>query len=278
MEAKNKFSRAVTGFEEGQKSDAFPAGNAWVEVHRSAENAGTAAAAQAARILRDAIAKQGKARVIAATGNSQLPLVEALVNEDVDWQAVEIFHMDEYAGMKPDHPSSFRYWIRTRLEETVHPRVTHYLNGDAADLPAEIVRYTELLQQAPIDVAFVGFGENGHIAFNDPAVADFKDPAMVKIVTLDEACRRQQADEGHFGDLAAVPKEAVTITCSGLFRAKAWVCCVPEGRKAEAVRGALEGVISEACPASLVRRHPSACVYLDSDSAARLQLTRKAQS
>jgi glucosamine-6-phosphate deaminase len=208
--------------------------------------------------------------MIAATGNSQLPLVAALVKEQVDWQSVEVFHMDEYAGMKPDHPSSFRYWIRTRLEETLHPRLTHYLNGDAASLDAEMLRYAQLLKEAPIDVAFVGFGENGHIAFNDPAVADFNDPAMVKIVTLDEACRRQQAGEGHFGDLAAVPKEAVTITCSGLFRAKAWICCVPESRKAEAVRGALEGVISEACPASLVRRHPNACVYLDTDSAARL--------
>jgi len=255
----------------------FEAGNARVEVHRSAESAGAAAAAQAARILRDAIAKRGQARVIAATGNSQLPLVAALVREHVDWQAVELFHMDEYAGMKPNHPSSFRYWIRTRLEEAVHLRLTHYLNGDAADLDAEILRYTQLLQRAPIDVALVGFGENGHIAFNDPAVADFKDPAMVKIVSLDEGCRRQQAGEGHFGDLAAVPKEAVTITCSGLFRANAWICCVPEGRKAEAVRGALEGPISEACPASLVRRHPNACVYLDTHSAARLQVTRKAQ-
>jgi len=248
----------------------FQAGNARVEVHGSAESAGTAAAAQAALIVRNAIAKRGRARVIAATGNSQLPLVAALVKENVDWKAVELFHMDEYAGMKADHPSSFRYWIRTRLEEAVHPHVTHYLSGDAADLQAEIIRYTQLLKQAPIDVAFVGFGENGHIAFNDPAVADFNDPAMLKIVALDEACRRQQAGEGHFSDLTAVPKEALTITCSGLFRANAWICCVPEGRKAEAVRGALEGAISEACPASLVRRHPNACVYLDTDSAARL--------
>jgi glucosamine-6-phosphate deaminase len=144
------------------------------------------------------------------------------------------------------------------------------LNGDAADLQAEIARYTQLLKQAPIDVAFVGFGENGHIAFNDPPTADFNDPVMVKIVTLDEACRRQQAGEGHFRDLTGVPKEAVTITCSGLFRADAWVCCVPESRKAQAVRDALEGAIAETCPASLVQRHPNAYVYLDTDSAARL--------
>jgi glucosamine-6-phosphate deaminase len=246
----------------------FRAGNARVAVHDSAHSAGTAAGEGAARIIRDAVAKKGRARVIAATGNSQIPFVEALINENINWKAVELFHMDEYAGIQPDHPSSFRHWIRTRLEEKVHPRVTHYLNGDAADLQAEMMRYTELLKQAPIDVAFVGFGENGHIAFNDPAVADFNDPVMVKIVTLDEACRRQQAGEGHFSDVAAVPREAVTITCSGLFRADAWICCVPEGRKAQAVRNALEGAISEACPASLVRRHPNAGVYLDTDSGA----------
>jgi glucosamine-6-phosphate deaminase len=241
-----------------------------VEVHGSAESAGAAAAARAAQIIQEAIAAHSRARVIAATGNSQLPLIAALLKEHVDWNQVELFHMDEYVGITADHPSSFRYWIRTRLEETAHPRVTHYLNGDANDPHAEIARYAHLLLQAPIDVAFVGFGENGHIAFNDPAVADFNDPATVKMVALDEACRRQQAGEGHFTDLAAVPKEALTITCSGLFRAHAWICCVPESRKAEAVQGALEGPICEACPASLVRRHPNAFVYLDSASGARL--------
>ncbi len=248
----------------------FRAGAARVAVYASAASAGAAAARDAARLIGNAITQKGRARVIAATGNSQIPLVTALVREDIDWQAVELFHMDEYAGMKADHPASFRNWIRTRLEEEVHPRVTNYLNGDAADLQAEIVRYTQILKQAPIDVAFVGFGENGHIAFNDPPAADFNDPAMVKIVTLDDACRRQQTGEGHFRDLAAVPKEAVTITCSGLFRADAWVCCVPEGRKAEAVRDALEGAMAKTCPASLVQRHPNAFVYLDSDSAACL--------
>jgi glucosamine-6-phosphate deaminase len=241
-----------------------------VEVYGSAATAGRAAAAEAAQIIQRAIAEQGRARVIAATGNSQIPVADALVEQDIDWKAVELFHMDEYAGIKPDHPSSFRYWIRTRLEEKVHPAVAHYLEGDASDLSAEMNRYSRLLKAAPIDVAFVGFGENGHIAFNDPPVADFNDPAMVKIITLDDACRRQQAGEGHFRDVASVPKEAATITCTGLFRAKSWICCVPEQRKAEAVRNALEGPVSEACPASLVRRHPDAFVFLDRDSASQL--------
>lgn len=250
----------------------FQSGNAHVEVYRSAELAGRAAAAQAARVIQRAIEQQGRARIIAATGNSQIPVADALVKEKIDWKSVELFHMDEYAGMKADHPSSFRLWIRTRLEEKVHPRAAYYLEGDAPDLPAELARYTQLLKKAPIDVAFVGFGENGHIAFNDPPVADFKDPEMVKMITLDEACRRQQAGEGHFADVASVPKEAATITCTGLFRANSWICCVPEKRKAEAVRNALEGPISEACPASLVRRHPDAYVFLDAGSASLLSI------
>ena len=245
----------------------FQAGSAWVEVYESAAETGAAASAQAARIIRNAVSERGRARIVAATGNSQIPFVEALLEENIAWGSVELFHMDEYAGIAPDHPSSFRYWIRTRIEERARPAAAHYLAGDAADLEREIERYSHLLEQAPIDVAFVGFGENGHIAFNDPPVADFEDPATVKRVTLDEACRRQQAGEGHFADISSVPKQAITITCSGLFRARAWVCCVPEGRKAAAVRCALEGPISEKCPASLVRMHSNAHVYLDRNSA-----------
>ncbi len=246
------------------------AGEARVEIYGSSALAGEAAARQAAKLIASAIAERGQARVIGATGNSQIPLVEALVRQDIDWKAVELFHMDEYAGMKADHPSSFRYWIRTRIEEKVHPGKVQYLQGDAPDLNAEIERYSRLLNEAPIDVAFVGFGENGHIAFNDPPVADFNDPKTVKTITLDEACRRQQAGEGHFKDVASVPLHAISVTCTGLFRANAWVCNVPEGRKAEAVRNALEGPISETCPASLVRRHPNTYIFLDPESASLL--------
>jgi glucosamine-6-phosphate deaminase len=249
----------------------FQAGAARIQVYPSRTALGAAAAERAAALMQRAMDERGRARVIAATGNSQLAFVEALATQPLDWKSVELFHMDEYAGMSAQHPASFRLWIRTRLEEKVHPLKTHYLAGDAADLDAEIARYSKLLNEAPIDLAFVGFGENGHIAFNDPPVADFADPATVKLVSLDEACRQQQAGEGHFPDLASVPTQAVTITCTGLFRAAAWVSCVPERRKAEAVRCALEGPITEACPASLVRRHPNASVYLDTESASLLQ-------
>lgn len=248
----------------------FRSGDAHVQIYESSAAAGRAAAEKAAQLIRAAIRKNGQARVIGATGNSQIPLIDALLQQKIDWKAVELFHMDEYVGIKPDHPSSFRYWIRTRIEEKVHPSRTHYLNGDAADLDAELHRYAELLNAAPIDVAFVGFGENGHIAFNDPPVADFKDPDTVKVIALDEACRRQQAGEGHFKDIDSVPPTALTISCTGLFRAKAWVCNVPDLRKAEAVKNALEGPISEKCPASLVRLHPNSSVFLDLESAAAL--------
>ena len=250
----------------------FRAGDADVKVYASSTTAGGAAAEQSAQLIATAIAKRGRTRVIGATGNSQIPLIEALVDLKIDWRAVELFHMDEYVGMSSDHPSSFRYWMRTRIEEKVHPAKMYYLDGDAPDLDAEIKRYSQLLSEAPIDLAFVGFGENGHIAFNDPPVADFNDPAMVKIITLDDACRRQQAGEGHFKDVASVPERAVTITCTGLFRAAAWVCNVPDARKAEAVHNALEGPISEACPASLVRRHPNSFVFLEPGSASRLSV------
>jgi glucosamine-6-phosphate deaminase len=249
----------------------FQAGAARIQVYPSRAALGAAAAERAAALMQRAMDERGRARVIAATGNSQLAFVEALAKQPLDWKSVELFHMDEYAGMSAQHPASFRLWIRTRLEEKVHPLKTHYLAGDAADLDAEIARYAKLLNEAPIDLAFVGFGENGHIAFNDPPVADFADPATVKLVSLDEACRQQQAGEGHFPDLASVPTQALTITCTGLFRAAAWVSCVPERRKAEAVRCALEKPITEACPASLVRRHSNASVYLDTESASLLQ-------
>jgi glucosamine-6-phosphate deaminase len=253
-----------------EDAQSFQSGNARIHIYPSRSALGAAAAERAAQLISDAIKKRGWARVIVATGNSQLPLIEALVQHKLDWKNVEIFHMDEYAAMKPDHPASFRLWIRTRVEEKVHPGKANYLAGDAADLNAEMERYSKLLNAAPIDLAFVGFGENGHIAFNDPHVADFNDPATVKRIRLDDASRRQQAGEGHFKDFDSVPREALTVTCTGLFRAEAWVCCVPEQRKAEAVRNALEGPIAESCPASLVRRHPNADVYLDAESASLL--------
>ena len=229
---------------------------------------GAAAAEQAAGILLEAIRERARARVIIATGPSQNEVVDALVARNgLDWSRIEVFHMDEYVGIAATHPASFRRWLRTRVVETVRPAAVHYLAGDAPDVAAECSRYAALLNAAPIDLCFIGFGENGHIAFNDPHTADFADPLAVKRVTLDEACRRQQVGEGHFPSLAAVPAEAITLTCSALMAAKALICCVPDRRKAAAVKRALEGAISPECPASLVRTHARASLYLDTQSA-----------
>ncbi len=255
-------------------TSAFYAGKASVTVYSSGQDLGGAAARAAAEIIRQAIADRGAARIMLATGNSQIELIRALTGEpDIDWNAVDVFHMDEYAGISANHPASFRRWIKTRVEDLVHPRSVTYLGGDAPDLKGEMRRYADLLTASVMDVALVGFGENGHIAFNDPGVADFKDPLAVKEVTLDEACRRQQAGEGHFESIDAVPRRAITVTCSGLLRASAWICAVPDARKADAVKCALEGPVSEACPASIVRTHPRASVFLDRSSAALLSVT-----
>jgi glucosamine-6-phosphate deaminase len=248
----------------------FSVDRARVQVYANRQELGYAAAQRVAELINRAIEERGKARIIAATGNSQIPLMEHLVRQPIQWESVALFHMDEYVGIDESHPASFRNWIRRRLAEKVRPGEVFYLAGNAPDLGSEIRRYSELLLEAPIDVAFVGFGENGHIAFNDPLVADFDDPLIVKEVVLEESSRKQQVNEGHFPNLASVPERAVTITCPGLFRAKSWVCCVPEQRKAEAVKNALEGPIEEVCPASLVRLHPDATVFLDQESASLL--------
>ena len=245
-------------------------GKARVAIYSTDADMGAAAAVQAARLIHNAITERGGARIMVGTGNSQRSLIDSLMQEGIDWKRVVVFHMDEYVGIDANHPASFRRWLRTRIDERCRPAALHYINGDAIDPRNEIDRYSALLAEGPIDVAFVGFGENGHIAFNDPEAADFKDPARLKIVKLDPRCRGQQVGEGHFNDLKAVPQHALTVTCSELLAAKAWICCVPEARKAEAVRNALEGSISPACPASVVRTHPNAQVFLDASSAALL--------
>lgn len=246
-------------------------GTAFAGVFGSRAALGEVSAQHAAALIHRAITERGVARIMIGTGNSQDDLVDALIQRsDVDWSRVEAFHMDEYIGVSSDHPASFRRWLRTRVAAKVPLRAVYYMEGDAPDISVEIARYSRLLADGPLDIAFVGFGENGHIAFNDPPVANFADPAAVKVVTLEVACRQQQVGEGHFKTLAAVPTQAVTVTCSALFRATTWICAVPERRKAAAVRAALYGPISTACPASRVRQHASAFIYLDSESSSLL--------
>ncbi len=235
------------------------------------QKTGAAAASEAAEILRGALAGPGSARIIVGTGNSQLEMVAALVVEPgLEWRRVEVFHMDEYIGMSEEHPASFQRWLKANLVDIVHPGKVHYLNGTAADLARECERYAALLHAGPIDICFLGFGENGHIAFNDPGVADFHGPLAVKQVTMDERCRHQQVGEGHFPSIDAMPREAVTLTCPELLRARHLICTVPDLRKAEAVKNALTGPIAESCPSSIVRTHPGAAIFFDADSASLL--------
>ena len=241
-----------------------------VHVFDDKRDMGAAAASESAAYIGEGIVQRGVARIIVGTGNSQNEVIDELKRLPVDWASVEVFHMDEYVGMADTHPASFRRWLRTRVADVVHPKMTYYLAGDAADIDAEAQRYSELLTQAPIDVCFVGFGENGHIAFNDPHVADFGDPHVVKCVDIDERCRMQQVGEGHFCDLDTVPQTAITLTCPALMRALHVIACVPDERKAEAVHNAIEGLLSTNCPASVIFTHPSASVYLDSRSASML--------
>lgn len=249
----------------------FLAGKAHVEIYPTRSALGQAAAARGAAILREALSRQARGRIIVATGNSQLEVSGAFVRvPGLDWSRIEVFHMDEYLGLPAEHPASFRRWVKERIVDVARPGKVHYLDGEAADWAAECQRYSELLSQAPVDLCFLGIGENGHIAFNDPHEADFNDPHLVKRVTLDEPCRHQQVGEGHFPDAASVPKYALTLTCPALMRAQHLICCVPDLRKAEAVRRALEGQISPACPGSILRTHAHATIYLDPDSASLL--------
>lgn len=251
--------------------NALTVGKASVQVFPSKLAASWAAAGKAADILSAVISEKGVARMIVGTGLSQADMIDALVrNEKLDWNHVEVFHMDEYVGIQESHPASFRRWLRSHLVDVVHPKQAFYLNADEPDLAKECQRYEELLSAAPIDLCFLGFGENGHIAFNDPHAADFKDPLLVKRVRLDEKCRRQQVGEGCFENINAVPQEALSLTCPVLLSANDVISCVPERRKAEAVRDALEGPISASCPASIVRTHPQASIFLDRDSASLL--------
>jgi glucosamine-6-phosphate deaminase len=226
-----------------------------------------AAADEAVGVLRSAVERSGVAHAMFATGNSQFAFVDALMARmtEVPWGDIVVFHMDEYVGIGPDHPASFRRWIRQRIAEPARPRATHYLDG-LAQPDRECERYAQLLADHPLDLCCLGIGENGHLAFNDPPVADFEDARDVKVVELDAACRRQQVNEGHFATDSDVPRRALTVTIPALLRAERVLAIVPEARKAEPVRAALEGPVSTSCPASILQRTAHATVFLDPDS------------
>ena len=231
-----------------------------------------AAARQAADALRRALHARGKANVIAATGASQFEFLDGLVKAPgIDWSRTVFFHLDEYVGLPDTHPASFRRYLRERIVEKVRPGQFHFIEGDVPDPKAEAARVGALIKSHPIDVAFVGIGENGHLAFNDPP-ADFDTKEPYLVVSLDEACRRQQLGEGWFPRLEDVPQRAISMSIRQILDADEILCIVPDARKAQAVRDCLEGAVSPQHPASILQRHPATTVYLDAPSAALLTM------
>jgi glucosamine-6-phosphate deaminase len=233
---------------------------------------GRQAAHDGAGKIRDAIAARGKANIILATGSSQFSMLASLQNErGIAWQKVSIFHLDEYVGLPATHPASFRKYLRDRFinELPVSPREFYAIDAET-DPVAEAERLSAVIAESAIDVAFVGIGENGHLAFNDPP-ADFENETPYLVVRLDEACRRQQLGEGWFPTLEAVPKEAISMSCRQILKSKSIICTVPDRRKAQAVRDAVEGPITPAVPASILQRHTDVTLYLDPQAAELLK-------
>ncbi len=239
-----------------------------VAVYASNEAMGQAAARTAADILRRAIADRGEANIIIATGNSQLTFLQALRGMDVEWGRVTVFHMDEYVALPQGHPASFPTFLHRHFLDHISVKRFYPVRARSGRLEQDCADYAALLRDHPADFCALGYGENGHLAFNDPPFAEFNDPVWVKVVRLAEASRRQQVGEGHFSSLDEVPTHAVTLTIPALLAARHVLAIVPEARKTDAVRQALLGPIDESCPGSILRQTPHARLFLDADSAA----------
>jgi glucosamine-6-phosphate deaminase len=242
-----------------------------IEIFKDKFELGKAAAAKTAALIKGAIAANGFANVILATGASQFELLGELIKADIDWSKVTAFHLDEYVGIPVSHPASFRKYMRERFEDkVVNLRKFNYVGGDAKDLKAELKRLADLIGAVTIDVACVGIGENGHLAFNDPP-ADFDTEDAYIVVELDEACRKQQLGEGWFKTLDDVPKRAISMGIRQIMKSKAIVCTVPDRRKANAVKMTVESNVSNMAPASILQRHPACALMLDKESASLLK-------
>jgi glucosamine-6-phosphate deaminase len=240
-----------------------------IKVFSSKAALAQAAASQATATIRDAISQHGQARIIAATGASQFDFLDALTKTPgIDWNRVEMFHLDEYVGISDQAPASFCRYLRERLIDKVGLKKYHLLDG--MQDPATVIKQMSAeIRKAPIDIAFVGVGENGHLAFNDPP-ADFDTEEAYMVVDLDEACRRQQLGEGWFPTLADVPRQAISMTIHQIMKAEYVLCIAPDARKASAIKACFNGEVSPMAPASILQRHPNATIYLDKESSALL--------
>lgn len=241
-----------------------------VEVFDTKQEMGRAAAATGAQRLYGALQETGSANLIVATGASQFEMLEHLVSADLDWPSMTGFHLDEYIGLSVEHPASFRKYLKERFVDRlpVPLKAFHYLNGEI-DPAGECQRVGQILADTSIDVAFVGIGENGHLAFNDPP-ADFETTRPYLVVDLDEACRRQQLGEGWFPDFDSVPAQAISMSVQQILKSRTIICTVPDKRKAEAVKKAVAGPVTSEVPASILQTHPDCHLFLDTAAASLL--------
>lgn len=237
-----------------------------VKVYPTRAEMGAAAGMEVADQIKALQAKQANIRMIFAAAPSQNETLATLAQaNEIDWSRITAFHMDEYIGLPADAPQRFGRYLREHLFDLVKPGVVHLIDSGNA-IEAECLRYGELLREGPIDVVCLGIGENGHIAFNDPPVADFNDPRIIKAVNLDDACRQQQVNDGCFSNFAAVPTHAVTLTIPALMSGRHLFCSVPGMTKRGAVARTLNGPISPECPSTILRRHADCTLYVDADS------------
>jgi glucosamine-6-phosphate deaminase len=242
-----------------------------IEIHSDREQMGVAAACAVAKRMMEIISEKGEVVMVFAAAPSQNEFLATLRSLDgIAWDKVTAFHMDEYIGLPPDAPQGFGHFLSERLFEPVKPGAVYYLNGQAPDPEEECKRYAALLEAHPVDVVCAGIGENGHLAFNDPPIADFADPEKVKVVELDETCRMQQVHDGCFPDLDSVPTHALTMTIPALMAARWIYTIVPGPTKAQAIKATLTGPIGIQCPATALRQHPNSILYIDRDSASLL--------
>lgn len=241
-------------------------GTLHVRVFETRQAMGTAAGKDVAAKINELFREKEILRIVFAAAPSQNELLDYLATtQSIDWSRIDVFHMDEYVGLAPDAPQRFAHFLSEKLFDRVNPR-TVYLIDDSAGAAAACERYEHVLSQAPIDLVCLGIGENGHLAFNDPPVANFNDPAVIKRVQLDDVCRQQQVNDGCFPSFEAVPEEALTLTIPTLLSGQHLFCVVPGKAKYEAVQNTLYGPITTACPASILRQHPDCTLYVDRDS------------
>lgn len=244
----------------------FMADKLRVRVFETRQKMGECAGSEAAACMKKLLAEKDEINVIFAAAPSQNETLATLcADKDIDWSRINAFHMDEYIGLSQDAPQGFGNFLRRAIFDKVPFKSVHYLNGQI-DPQRACEEYTRLLEENPVDVVFMGIGENGHIAFNDPHVAHFNDSEVVKVVDLDEKCRQQQVNDGCFATIDDVPTHAMTLTIPTLTKAARLFCVVPAATKAWAVNETVNGTIDEHCPASIMRLHPAATLYVDSDS------------